>query len=52
MSFLSLTERDREEMLRTVGVSSVDELFTDIPDGVRFDRMLDLEAVHEPARKP
>ena len=44
MSFLSLTERDREEMLRTVGVSSVDELFTDIPDGVRFDRMLDLEA--------
>jgi glycine dehydrogenase subunit 1 len=30
-------------MLRTIGVSSVDELFHDIPEGVRFDRALDLE---------
>ena len=49
MSFLSLTERDREEMLRAIGVSSVDELFADVPDGVRFDRALDLEpALSEP----
>jgi glycine dehydrogenase subunit 1 len=41
--FLSLTETDREEMLRTIGVESVDELFRDIPAGVRFDRGLDLE---------
>jgi len=42
VSYLSLTERDRDEMLATIGVSSVDELFRDIPAGVRFDRELDL----------
>src|SRR6266404_4240337 len=30
-------------MLRTIGVSSVAELFRDIPSGVRFDGELDLE---------
>jgi len=30
-------------MLRTIGVSSVEELFRDIPAGVRFGRELDLE---------
>ena len=43
MSFLSLTDRDRDEMLAAIGVDSVDELFRDIPPGVRFDRELDLE---------
>ena len=43
MSFLSLTERDRDEMLAAIGVDSIDELFRDIPPGVRFDRELDLE---------
>src|SRR5882762_6601711 len=43
MSYLSLTERDREEMLAAIGVSSVEELFRDIPAGVRFARELDLE---------
>ncbi len=43
MSYLSLTERDREEMLRTIGVSSVEELFADIPAGVRLGRELELE---------
>ncbi len=43
MSFLSLTERDRDEMLATIGVESIDELFRDIPAGMRFDRELDLE---------
>ncbi len=41
--FLALTDSDREEMLRTIGVSSVGELFRDLPAGVRFDRALDLE---------
>jgi glycine dehydrogenase subunit 1 len=41
--FLALTDDDREEMLKTIGVSSIDELFQDIPAGVRFDRALDLE---------
>src|SRR5436305_6382531 len=41
--FLGLTDSDREEMLATIGVSSVDELFRDIPQGVRLQRELDLE---------
>jgi glycine dehydrogenase subunit 1 len=43
VSHLSLTDADREAMLAAVGVGSVDELFTDIPEGVRFRRELDLE---------
>jgi glycine dehydrogenase subunit 1 len=43
LSYLSLTERDREEMLAAIGVGSVDELFRDVPSRVRFDRDLDLE---------
>jgi len=43
LSYLSLTERDREEMLAAIGVSSVDELFGDVPAGVRLGRELDLE---------
>jgi glycine dehydrogenase subunit 1 len=43
LPFLSLTERDREEMLATVGVSSVEELFRDIPEAVRFRGELALE---------
>jgi glycine dehydrogenase subunit 1 len=47
--FLSLTEADRKEMLGTIGVSSVDDLFEQIPPAVRFDRELALEpALSEP----
>ena len=36
-------------MLAAIGVASVDELFRDIPAGVRFERALDLEpALSEP----
>jgi glycine dehydrogenase subunit 1 len=42
VSYLSLTDADREAMLATVGVSTIDELFADIPPGVRFDRALDV----------
>jgi glycine dehydrogenase subunit 1 len=49
VSFLSLTDADREEMLAAVGVSSVDALFRDIPEGMRFAGRLDLEpALSEP----
>src|SRR5581483_3774101 len=41
--FIGLTDHDREEMLRTIGVSSVDELFRDLPAGIRLGRELDLE---------
>jgi glycine dehydrogenase subunit 1 len=40
--YLSLTDRDREEMLAAIGVSSIDDLFEQIPEGVRFDRVLDV----------
>jgi glycine cleavage system P protein (glycine dehydrogenase) subunit 1 len=49
VSQLSVTDSDREEMLAAIGVSSVDELFRDIPAGVRLGRELDLEpALSEP----
>ncbi|WP_110111299.1 aminomethyl-transferring glycine dehydrogenase subunit GcvPA [Bacillus sp. CGMCC 1.16541] len=34
--YLPMTEQDKKEMLETIGVSSVDELFHDIPERVRF----------------
>ncbi len=40
--YLALTDADREAMLETIGVSSVEELFADLPAGVRFGRELDL----------
>ena len=42
MSYLALTEADREAMLETIGVSSVEEMFADLPRGVRLGRELDL----------
>jgi glycine dehydrogenase subunit 1 len=40
--FVSLTERDERELLAAIGVGSVEELFRDVPEGVRFRRDLDL----------
>src|SRR6476620_6668814 len=34
--YLPMTETDKQAMLETVGVTSVDELFSDIPEQVRF----------------
>jgi glycine dehydrogenase subunit 1 len=34
--YLPMTEEDKRAMLETIGVSSVDELFSDIPEKVRF----------------
>jgi glycine dehydrogenase subunit 1 len=49
VSFLSLTDQDREQMLETIGVDSIDDLFEQIPEGVRLGRALDLEpALSEP----
>ena len=42
MSYLSLTDDDRAQMLAAIGVSSVEELFRDIPESVRFRRDLDV----------
>jgi glycine dehydrogenase subunit 1 len=43
LPYLSLTEADREAMLAEIGVDSVEELFRDIPEAVRFGGRLDLE---------
>jgi glycine dehydrogenase subunit 1 len=43
VGYLSLTDADREAMLAAIGVDSVDELFRDVPEGVRFQGRLALE---------
>ncbi len=40
--YLSLTDRDRDEMLAAIGVSSIDDLFEQVPEAVRFTRELDV----------
>ncbi len=48
--YLSLTDADRDAMLEAIGVSSVDDLFEQIPEGVRLGRPLDVpEALPEAA---
>ena len=42
MTYVCLTDADREAMLQTIGASSIEELFRDIPSGVRLDRPLEL----------
>lgn len=34
--YLPMTQKDQQEMLNEIGVQSVEELFADIPDSVRF----------------
>jgi glycine dehydrogenase subunit 1 len=34
--YLPMTEQDKQEMLATIGVETVDELFSDIPERVQF----------------
>ncbi|MBB5354457.1 glycine dehydrogenase subunit 1 [Anoxybacillus mongoliensis] len=34
--YLPMTEEDKQQMLQTIGVQSIDELFSDIPESVRF----------------
>jgi glycine dehydrogenase subunit 1 len=41
--YLPVTEEDREAMLKTIGVQSVDDLFADVPAAVRFNGELGVE---------
>jgi glycine dehydrogenase subunit 1 len=41
--YTSATDADRKEMLETVGVGSIDELFAEIPAGLRLNRPLALD---------
>jgi hypothetical protein len=40
VSYLSVTDADREAMLAAIGVSSVEQLFQDIPAGMRYRDVL------------
>lgn len=40
--YLPLTAEDKELMLKTIGVNSIDELFADIPKDVRLNRGLNM----------
>jgi glycine dehydrogenase subunit 1 len=42
--YTGVTEHDLREMLDAIGVESVDDLFAEIPEGVRLGRELDLPA--------
>jgi glycine cleavage system P protein (glycine dehydrogenase) subunit 1 len=41
-TYTSATDADRREMLEAIGVRSIEDLFADIPEGVRLERALDL----------
>ncbi|MFC3882890.1 aminomethyl-transferring glycine dehydrogenase subunit GcvPA [Bacillus songklensis] len=41
--YLPMTEQDKKEMLQTIGVESVDELFADIPESVRFQGLYNIK---------
>jgi glycine dehydrogenase subunit 1 len=46
--YLPMTDQDQTEMLETIGISTVEELFSDIPASVRFQGRLDVsEALDE-----
>jgi glycine dehydrogenase subunit 1 len=40
--YTSATDADREAMLEAIGVDSIDDLFVDVPEGVRLGRPIDL----------
>jgi len=42
VTYLSLTDADRDAMLETIGVADVEDLFAELPGGVRLERELDL----------
>jgi glycine dehydrogenase subunit 1 len=47
--YLPMTEADKKEMLDTIGVGSIEELFSDIPTDIRFKGEMKLkEALKEP----
>jgi glycine dehydrogenase subunit 1 len=42
MRYLPLTEADRQAMLQTIGIASIDALFAEVPPVARLDGLLDL----------
>jgi len=44
MNYISLSDKDKKEMLDQIGISTVDELFTSIPENIKLKRRLDMPA--------
>jgi len=44
VSYIPNTDRDREEMLKAIGVGDFEALIEHVPEGIRLDRLLDLPA--------
>ena len=42
MRYLPLTEENRNEMLDTIGIEKVDELFSDVPSDIELNPKLNL----------
>lgn len=42
MSYISLSDKDKKEMMKRIGISSVDELFYTIPDDLKLGKDLDV----------
>lgn len=42
--YIPNTSEEREEMLKSIGMSSIDDLFSDIPEELKLNRRLNLEA--------
>jgi len=40
--YIPLTEDDKRLMLQTIGISAIEDLFSDIPDGIKLKRKLDI----------
>ena len=49
MSYISLSEKDKKEMLARIGISSIEELFRSIPEDLKIKKNLDVpESLTEP----
>ena len=42
MRYLPLTDGDRSAMLAEIGASSIDDLYTDVPESARLDGLVDI----------
>ncbi|NIM91697.1 MAG: aminomethyl-transferring glycine dehydrogenase subunit GcvPA [Candidatus Aminicenantes bacterium] len=44
MNYTSLSDKDKKEMMAKIGITSVDELFRSIPEGLRLKKVLNIPA--------
>ena len=42
MSYVPLSKKDKKEMMDSIGITSLDDLFLSIPKDIKLDRALDV----------